>query len=257
MARNEKRRQQALERKAAKRKQKQKSARQPIVPGSPRGMLRRAADWPVYEVMISRDWQRHGADELVQILVARRSPGGEIAAGSFLVDLGCLGVKNALGKVLDTIGEYEELRIGLASRQPMVETDLNVAAKVVREAIEYARQLGFSPHRDYYDVAPLLEGADPDAAPVEVPLGKDGKPFFVAGPYDNVPRIMAQLTKAVGPPDNFHYLVPVELPGNIEDELEGDEDEDEDGGEGGGAASGAAGKGGRLAGLRRLLSGGR
>lgn len=67
------------------------------------------------------------------------------------------------------------------------------------------RQSAFGPHRDYYDAAILLEGANPDACASTIPLGVDGKPFFVSGPYDDVPRIMAQLKKAVGP-GSFEFV---------------------------------------------------
>lgn len=38
--------------------------------------------------------------------------------------------------------------------------------------------------------------------------GKDGKPYFIAGTHDSVPRILAQLEQAVGP-GNFNYTVPI------------------------------------------------
>ena len=41
--------------------------------------------------------------------------------------------------------------------------------------------------------------------------GSDGKPFFQAGPYDDVDRILAKLMKAVGP-DGFTYLLPIDDP---------------------------------------------
>jgi hypothetical protein len=116
-------------------------------------------------------------------------------------------------------------------RQPMVGAELDLIARIVREAIAYARSLGFSPHRDYHDAAPLLEGANPDACNLHVPLGKDGMPFFVAGPYDNVGRIMAQLERKVGA-GNFHFLTPLALDddellfGLDEDELLHDLDDD-------------------------------
>ncbi|MFQ5854215.1 MAG: hypothetical protein ACE5LU_01025 [Anaerolineae bacterium] len=69
---------------------------------------------------------------------------------------------------------------------------------------------GVSPDPDYRDAMLVLGDADPEACPDDIPLGgEDGKPFFVAGPYDDVPAIMAQLTKAVGP-DGFTYLVPID-----------------------------------------------
>jgi hypothetical protein len=42
-----------------------------------------------------------------------------------------------------------------------------------------------------------------------VPLGKDGKPYFVAGPYDDARKIMAKLEKAVGR-DGFHFIMPLD-----------------------------------------------
>jgi hypothetical protein len=230
MARNERCWQQALQRKAARRKEKQQVARreQQVALASPRHVtqvVRQAAGWPVYECLISRDWQRDGADSLVQIIVGRRSPAGQIAAGVFLVDLGCLGVKNAFARLFDSPAGFADLVAMIASEQPLARTSLNLAARVVREAISYAHGLGFSPHPDYHAAAPLLEGADPDADPTPVPLGKDGKPFFVAGPHDNVPRIMARLTRAVGP-DGFHYLVPLPASADPGHGLAGWEDED-------------------------------
>jgi hypothetical protein len=225
MPRNPKARQRSLQRHAAKRKQK-RQALAASHPSGARSVLRAAASWPLDECLVTQDWQKH-PDELVQILVARRSPEGTVAAATILVDLACLGVKNAMGSLL-TPQEYRELREGMASTQRLMPADLDLVAKIAREGIAYARQLGFHPHRDYQDAAVLLAGADPDACDLDVPLGVDGKPLFVAGPYDDAPRIVAQLTRAVGP-DGFDFVVPVdedELLTLLEDELEEEPDWD-------------------------------
>jgi hypothetical protein len=92
----------------------------------------------------------------------------------------------------------------------MMDADLNLVAKIIRESIAYARRLGFNPDPDYRDAMVLLGDVDPDACDVSIPLGsKDGKPLFIAGPYDDVDRITVKLEKAVGP-DGFYYLVPLE-----------------------------------------------
>ena len=205
MPQDPKKRQKALQRKAAKRKEKRASGL--ARPGG-HGLLRLAGDWPLEEVLLTRDWQKEG--EIIQILVARRSSLGQIAVGAFLVDLGCLGVKNAFARVFNSRSEYVEgWRSTLVSRQPMMRADLNLVAKIIREGIAYAHSLGFRANPDYRDAMLVLGNADPDASAARVRLGgKDGKPFFVAGPYDNVPKTLAQLTKAVGP-DGFHFIAPV------------------------------------------------
>jgi hypothetical protein len=169
--------------------------------------LKQAAEWPVYECLIPRNWDREG--ELLQIIVARQGPEGGVAASVFLVDLGCLGVKDAFTYYFPTPRDYELTRRNLGGRQQLIKADLDLVARIVRGAVEYAQSLGFSPHRDFKDAAILLTGADPDASNARVPLGKDGKPFFVAGPYDDPRKIMAKLEKAVGP-DGFYYVVPMD-----------------------------------------------
>jgi hypothetical protein len=216
MARSEKAHQRSLQRHAAKRKLKHRAVASVAGPG-PRAVLRLAARWPLHECVISRDWNVEG--ELAQVVVARRSPEGQIAAGVFLVDLGCLGVKSAFVHLAPSPEQYErEVLQHIRETQPLIRCDLDLAAKVVREGVAYARRFGLKPDRDYYEAASLLQGADPDACDVPVPLGREGKPFFVAGPYDNAQRIVAQLTKTAGP-GNFDFLVPLGLPSEfLEDE---------------------------------------
>jgi hypothetical protein len=206
-----KRQQKARERKAAKRRARQ--SRAPSAPRSNRGWLRAAADWPLHECLVTKEWREPGA--IVQILVSRRSPQGQVAAGVFLVDLGCLGVKNAFGRAFNTQGEYAaELRNDITARQEMIHADLNLAAKIIREGVAYARELGFRPNRDIRDARLVLGDADPDACDEEIPLGTDGKPFFVSGPYDNVDRIMDKLTRKLGP-NGFHYMIGIEGPDEV------------------------------------------
>jgi hypothetical protein len=200
-----KRRQKKLERKAAKRKAKQQA--EASAPKGRRAQLRASASWPLHECLVTRDWR--DTSEITQVLVARRSPAGQVAIGAFLVDLGCLGVKAAFGRLFDTLGEYKEMRDEMQSRQELVKADPNLAARIIREAIAYAKELGFQPDPDYRDAMLVLGDADPDACDEPVPLGKDGKPYFIPGPDDRVQLIMAKLMRKLGP-DGFHYLVPLD-----------------------------------------------
>ncbi len=206
MARNFKKRQKALQRKKAKRKQKKSRFKQIFRPGK-RALLRQAETWPLQEVLLTEEWAKEGA--IIQILVTRRSPQDRPAVGAFLVDLGCLGVKNAYARVLESWTEHQDLRSDMTSHQSMIPADLNLAAKILEEGVAYASQLGFKPNPDYPQTRRMLGEADPDACSVHIPLGgSEGKPFFVAGPYDSVDRIIAKLTKAVGP-DGFTFMTPL------------------------------------------------
>jgi len=207
-------RQKALQRKLEKRKEKRRrqSGSAPRIALS-RTLPRNAGEWPLKECLIAENWRKPG--EIVQVLISRHGPLGQIGVGVFLVDLGCLGVKNALGYQVNP-EEYARLCKEIKGQQKMVPADLNLAAKIIREGIAYAERLGFTPHRDYRQAQPILGNADPDACKEEIPLGKDGKPFYIAGPYDNVKQVMDRLTRAVGP-DGFIYLVPLHDPTELGD----------------------------------------
>jgi hypothetical protein len=205
-----KQRQKARQRKIARRKKRRGGPR--LGTQSPRTTLRASGSWALHDCLLTKSWREER--EIVQILVARRSPAGRIATGAFLVDLGCLGVKSAFGRLFNTQREYRELRQAITSDQKMTKADIDLVAKIIREAVAYAKELGFKPDPDYQDAMLVLGDADPDACDVQIPLGgRDGKPFFVAGPHDNADHIMAKLTRKLGP-DGFHFVLP--LGGNKE-----------------------------------------
>ena len=155
------------------------------------------ANWRLEACLISPRWQLlHGPAQLV---VTRVSGDGAVASGVFVVDLGCLGVKDA-GVLRHTSlhAWREQLGEPLTRGQGFTPLDLNQAARIVRDGVAFARMLGFEPPANLAEAEALLAGADAEAAP-PVPLGRQGTPFFVSGPRDDARAIIAQLERAVGP----------------------------------------------------------
>jgi len=173
----------------------------------PVGGIALAAKWPVHDVLLSQGWEKEAA--LITILVARRSPmTNKVAAGLFLVDLACLGVKSAQVRLFAGPAEYNAgLRAHALRLQPMAPADFNLVAKIIATGLEYAANLGFKPDPVFSQAQHLLAGADPAACATPVPTGgPEGKPFFVAGPHDDARRIVDHLVRKVGA-GNFHYLI--------------------------------------------------
>jgi hypothetical protein len=192
--------------------------RQEMQLAKPAGGMALAASWPVYEVLISQGWEQEAA--LITILIARRSPkSGKVAVGLCLVDLACLGVKSAQVKLFAGPAEYASgLRAHALRIQPTAPGSFDLAAKIILTGLEYAASLGFKPDPVFAQAEHLLVGADIDSVTTPVPTGgPEGKPYFVAGPHDDVDRVMAQLRRAVGD-GNFHYMVPFGDP-LLEEEL--------------------------------------
>lgn len=160
--------------------------------------------WPVHECLVPQNWNSPG--ELVQLVVTRRSDAGEFASAIILVDLGCLGVKNAYAMRFTDDTEYQAWLHTLPAHGALERISLDLAAKIVRTALDYAQSLGFRPHRDYALASPFLRDAQPERADEDVPTGRDGKPLFISGPYDNVRKIIEQLNRRVGE-GNYDVLV--------------------------------------------------
>jgi hypothetical protein len=78
---------------------------------------------------------------------------------------------------------------------------LELAQDLVFGAVDYARSLGFDPHRDFSLAAPHLGTWQP---PGRIRFGRDGMPYFQQGPYDNPNRVMRTLDRSVGP-GNYQF----------------------------------------------------
>ncbi len=89
-----------------------------------------------------------------------------------------------------------------------MECTIELAHQMIYQSIEYAEQFGFEPEKDFALSQYLLAPRGELEEPYDLTFGKDGKPFFIAGPYDNVARIMRQLEKTAGP-GNYHFLAPI------------------------------------------------
>ncbi len=159
--------------------------------------------------MITEDIFDHGIGHVV--LGRTKSP-TTVATAVFLVDVHCLGVKNGFYAEL-TQEKFMEIIEGMAGTEcPIVDIDPACARKIVAGAVEYAKQLGFAPHDDYPPAEALFGDIDADSCSTEYVFGKDGKPFFFAGPYDTpakIRKVMRTLTDRVGE-GNFDYMVQVD-----------------------------------------------
>jgi hypothetical protein len=164
--------------------------------------VRGQPDWPGLPAGASK-----GCDGLATIVVAREAPGSKVVACTYLVDVFCLGVKDAFGP-----RAFPRRRLSEFIRQvygsyadPPVAAPLDLARHVVFGAIAHARGLGFEPHADFGPAAGQLGPWEPPESPL-IEFGRDGKPLYVQGPYDDYRQILRILEQSVGA-DGFHYLL--------------------------------------------------
>jgi len=144
---------------------------------------------------------------LATIVVAREAPGFKVSACAYMVDVFCLGVKDAFGPRIFSrrrLGEFLG-EIYRSYADPPVPAPPDLARHVVFGAIAHARGLGFEPHADFGSAAGHLSAWEPPESPV-IEFGRDGKPLYVQGPHDDYRQILRILEQSVGA-DGFHYLL--------------------------------------------------
>jgi hypothetical protein len=153
--------------------------------------------------------ERLFADGIGWVVLARTLPSGQVAASFFLVDVWCLGVKDAFFVVLPPL-MFEQRMVESSRNQPVVEIDPSVARKLLHDAAAYAGSFGLAPSTGFAEAEALF--GDIPVATKTFPFGKDGKPFFMSGPNDSRTRIrniLDTLVKYAGP-GGFDYIVNVE-----------------------------------------------
>lgn len=215
------RRAKKLERSRKKREQTKKKAKALAArrPSSLELLARSAARGEFGPCFVSAEWDSTEVPVLVNLIVTRKLSAGQFVPGVVLVDRTCLGIKNGFLQEAMFADELDALveQVGSACGG-MLRCDPLVAQSIVFHAIDYARALGFEPHRDF---PAMLFGPRPEQL-VDTPWHKSERPMYIAGPYDDVAAIMDRLTRAVGA-GNFHFFSPF-----YDDDDEDDEDDGED-----------------------------
>lgn len=208
MPRDERHRQKKL----LKRKQKAKAASkwrnaQNVMEASPRALVRKAREYPILECLINDNWDTEEGGGFAQIVIARQQPDGDIAFGVYLVDMYCLGLKSTFCNAGFSLSKYRnEIASKMIREAKPKRCPPELVHQIIYQGIDYAAQFGFKPDRDFKWSHYLLEERGTLEEPYKLTFGKDGKPLFVSGPYDNVDVIIRRLEKYAGP-GNYDYMI--------------------------------------------------
>lgn len=222
MGRDKKRRQKTLMKKRQKDKLRKKKAKKEGLFSSawthlsPKSIIYNALHYPVYECLINASWKERG---MANILLSRQQADGNLVFGVYLIDIFCLGLKNTFCHANFSMSNYEgDLKAKIYQEQNPVECPVDLAHQIIYGAIDYASELGFKPQKDFKLSKYILEERDKFGEITEVEFGKNGKPFYISGPDDNVQAIMQKLEAKLGP-DNFKYFFPIdEIPEELIEE---------------------------------------
>jgi hypothetical protein len=196
--------------KAARRKAVVAEKRKAEIAASAGGLgrtVKAAATGPIHACLLHRGLF---VDGIGQLIVARSLPSGHVAAALFLVDAFCLGVKDVFFREM-TAQEFADVVEGLSMSMDLGEYDPACARKLVRDAVSYAAELGFPPPKDFAAIEPIFGDLDAAGCAESFTFGKDGKPYFIAGPHDTPQRarVILQTLERTQGPGGYEYMIPV------------------------------------------------
>jgi hypothetical protein len=140
-------------------------------------------------------------------LVARQKRRARFSVCGYLVDTFCLGVKNTIGPEAfdgDSLRSFRATYFTIFD-SPGLAAPLDLVQHLVFGAVDYARSLGFEPHRDFRQVAGHLGAWE---GPSAITFGDNGRPSYVQGPSDDPARIIRTLERTAGA-GNFGFLAEV------------------------------------------------
>lgn len=162
------------------------------------GLLARVSAAPIHECLLAESTFDSGMGVL---MVSRKLKHGDIAFSHFLLDVFCLGVKDANASV-GSESDYDDVVDAMGDVGPLRNVSPEYARKLVDDLVDFAKSLGFSPHPDFRRAYPIFQGIDGSQCKEQFEFGLDGVPTYFAGPRDapeRVRAIMAQLEERLGP----------------------------------------------------------
>jgi hypothetical protein len=165
-------------------------------------IITKAQEYPFLGCWIMKGWKETG---ITPVVVARKQPDDRVVYAVFMVDFYCLGVKDALWKSDVSNKQFHRLLPGLCSNEP-VPCEVSLAHELIYGAVEYARKYGFEPDRSFENASLVLDPPGVHKRMHNLEFGKDGKPLFISGLYDNARAIVDKLAKTAGE-GNFDYIV--------------------------------------------------
>lgn len=155
-------------------------------------MLEHVTEYPIRFCMAAESLEEEG---LGPVIVVRTIPQtNKYIMTIFLCDIFCLGLKNVIH-----YSNCSENMVALhieSQPQELIHVSYEYARGVVLGSIDYAHSLGFVPYPEWDSVKNMVEYARSYESPVE--FGKDGRPLYIRGPYDNAESIVKTLEKKVG-----------------------------------------------------------
>jgi hypothetical protein len=130
-----------------------------------------------------------------EVIVLRQKSSLKVEAGVFLVDAMCLGIRDVFFYTGTESEVMDNLLNELSAHRVL---SGGYGRQFVEEAVAYAKQFGFAPHKGYKKASRVFGGLKAADDLEGFTFGKNGKPFYIQTPEhdaNDAHRILATLRK--------------------------------------------------------------
>lgn len=166
--------------------------------GTLAGRVRLVLAHPIQSCLLTTGLLEIGVGTLI---VARGETQYDLTAAGFLLDTYAQGVKDAF--LISVRGqELTNYLDSLSPVAPAEPVDPGYARKLLHDLVNWARLLGFAPHRDYAKVEPIF-GSVAAAADAQFQFGFQGKPLRIGNAAGGDDRADALTYETTGGASEF------------------------------------------------------
>jgi hypothetical protein len=189
----------------------------PIKILGPRYYLQHAREYPIMGCWVMEGWQKEG---ITPVVIARQQDSDKVIFAVCLVDLYCLGSKDAYANADISLRKFQSQLPKMCSGAPE-SCSVELAHEIIYGGLDYAEQYGFKPHPDFTKqfCDQVLDPPETHPHANNVAFGKNGKPLFISGPYDDERKtrsVVNTLMRTAGE-GNFDYIVGFGPPDQFDD----------------------------------------
>ena len=164
---------------------------------------------PIFECLIGSLWRTNGQASIIIARINLKNP-GFMSISCYLVDMWCLGVKDAFIRHKMSTNEYFAHKARITEPHKGLDNiSYEDARSLIFGGLRYAESLGFSPHQDWYVAQYAIEPERPYID--KFAFGKDGKPYYIQGPYDHERFRLDDIIKKIAPHKGEVVLMKPEL----------------------------------------------
>jgi hypothetical protein len=154
------------------------------------------ASSPIAHCLLTADIENVGLGTLI---VVRKLSLGRYGTAVFLLDLWCLGVKDAFFRV-DEADDFNDFHKAMEFGGPLQPIAPERARRLLRDVAAFGAANGFPPPAEFAEVERLLGDVESGGEPFA--FGDNGRPHYVVAETDlrrDTKYILARLTEKLGP----------------------------------------------------------